>query len=377
MPDRTAGAAGPVIVVGFLTAASGLGVSARLCHDALRLAGRPVLGIDLSARFRQDAARVGFDFVDGRHHLGPATVILHVNSPFVPLALWSLGRRLIRQKHIVGYWAWELPNAPDEWRTGARFVHRVLVPSRFTADALRGVAGGRPIDVLHHPVAMPDAVAVDAIDAADPAHGPSGLSVLVVFNMASGFERKNPLAAIAAFREAFAEDRSARLVVKVLNGDTDALAMQRLRLATTAVANASLDERNLSPGEMQALFASADVVISLHRSEGFGLVVAEAMLAGRPVVATDWSGSTDFLTAANGMPVSCRLQPAIDPTGEYHQPTSHWAEASVSEAAARLRELAADPELRRHLGMAARADALRMFAPDRYVERLEALLGIS
>ena len=314
-PSPAPSSRGPIIIAGFLTAATGLGASARLCYEALRETGHRVLGIDLSAQFRQDDARVEFPFDDGSRHSGPGCLVLHVNSPFVPLALWRIGRSVVTQKLVLGCWAWELPTMPAEWLAGVPFVHRVLVPSRFTRDAVRALAPDLNIEVLSYPASL----LRDREQS--PVKRPNDtFTALVVFNLGSGFQRKNPLAAVQAFRKAFGNDPATRLIIKMLNAKSfpaDAHRLHKLRQMST---NLEIDERNLSPQEMSNLYDRADVVLSLHRSEGFGLVVAEAMLAGRPVICTDWSGSTDFLTSETGIPIPYRLVPAIDPGGEYHNP---------------------------------------------------------
>jgi glycosyltransferase involved in cell wall biosynthesis len=130
-----------------------------------------------------------------------------------------------------------------------------------------------------------------------------------------------------------------------------------LRAAIAGAPNIRLETRLLPPGDSHALTACADAVLSLHRSEGFGLVPAEAMLLGRAVVATGWSGTTDFLDASCGVPIPYHLVPAIDPRGVFEAPGAVWAEADTGAAAAALIDLAADPVQRAALGEAARAAA--------------------
>ena len=364
-PDPKPDADGPIIIAGFLTAATGLGASARLSYEALHASGQPVMGIDLSAAFRQGSGDIAFPFRDGSRHDGSGTLLLHVNAPFVPLALWHIGRHVVRNKLIVGVWAWELPDVPPEWRAGVPLVHRVVVPSIFPGDAIRAIAPQTEIDVLPYPVA-----AGMERNAAPPEPAQNPFTVLVVFNMASGFERKNPLAAIEAFNQAFGADPTARLIIKMLNAASNVVGADRLRRLAASNASIVIDERRLSPAEMSVMYAQAHVVLSLHRSEGFGLVIAEGMLAGRPVIATDWSGSIDFIGPETGMPVPYRLVAAIDPDGEYHRPNSVWADADTAEAAKGLRALRDDAELRRRLGEAARCQALEHFAPERYASAL-------
>src|SRR5262245_61283327 len=113
-PTQSAQSTQPFIIVGALSNASGLGEPARPPHDALKMCGLPVFGVDLSTELMQPLDHCNFAFLDGRNLYGPATMILHVNSPFIPLAMWHIGRRLVRNKYVVGHWAWELPGVPVE-----------------------------------------------------------------------------------------------------------------------------------------------------------------------------------------------------------------------------------------------------------------------
>jgi hypothetical protein len=113
----------PYTIAGVLRSPTGLGRSARLCHDALKAQGHAVHGIDLTTVLVQSPALTEFSFADGRAHAGGGTLILHVNAPLLPLALLAIGRRAIRGKRIVGYWAWELEHAPADWKAGSAHVH--------------------------------------------------------------------------------------------------------------------------------------------------------------------------------------------------------------------------------------------------------------
>jgi glycosyltransferase involved in cell wall biosynthesis len=122
--------------------------------------------------------------------------------------------------------------------------------------------------------------------------------------------------------------------------------------------NVRFDTRTLARDDAHAVMAACDIVLSLHRSEGFGLVPAEAMLLEKPVVATAWSGPVDFIDSAWAIPVPARLVPAVDPRGVFQAPGAVWADPDVGEAAAALQRLAEDPGLRRRLGLAARSAAM-------------------
>jgi len=253
-------------------------------------------------------------------------------------------------------------------------VHEIWTPSRFTAAALEGLAPGR-VRVVPHPVAA-SPPAPSALDRSDFGLPERAFVVLTSFSLASSFARKNPLAAIAAFRQAFGAQRDRILVLKLGHAAHWPEDFAMVRQAVGDASNIRIELRDLPAADSHALTACADVVLSLHRSEGFGLVPAEAMLLGKTVVATDWSATAEFLDADTGVPIPYRLIPAVDPRGVFEAPGAVWAEADVGAAAAALRALAADPARVKFLGDAARRHARARFTAAPLHDALQGL-GLS
>lgn len=365
----------PLIVAGNFTTSSGLGASARLCYEALDAGGVSVLGIDLARSLNQPADLAEVRFRDARGMAGPGTAILHVNSPLMALAALSLGRRFLAEKYVVGYWAWELPEVPDEWRLGVSLVHEIWVPSAFCAAAMARIAGGRPVRVVPHPVAVRDRA--HAPRSASPGGASRPFTFLTIFNMASGFSRKNPLATIAAFRRAFGNASDVRLIVKTSNPHAYPRGMQEIQAAIADAANVELLHQTFADAAIDALYDRSDVLVSLHRSEGFGLTLAEAMLHGVPVIATNWSGNVDFLNTSNGCPIGFDLVPARDEQGTYDQPGMSWAEARIDEAAGAMLQLRGDPDFALSLGRKARADAVSAWNEKDFCARVSRDLGLA
>jgi glycosyltransferase involved in cell wall biosynthesis len=290
-----------------------------------------------------------------------APLLLHVNAPFLPLTLLRMSRAALRGRRVIGYWAWELPVVPLDWRVGVPFVHEAWVLSRFTAGAIEPLLPGR-VRVVTPPVAVapPEPSVLDRAAFGLP---DAAVVVLVSFSLASSFERKNPLQAVAAFRAAFGARADRVLVLKVGNPGDFSADFERLRAAIAGAPNIRLETRILPPRDSHALTRAADIVLSLHRSEGFGLVPAEAMLLGKPVIATGWSGNMDFMESDTGALVGYRLVPARDPRGVFEAPGAVWAEPDPAEAVAQLRRLADDAEARTALGARAHEGAMRRLGP--------------
>lgn len=345
-PDRVAPARCDGIVVGGeIGESSGLGEGARIMLAALQRLGVPQAGVSIGAvgRGRGRASRADWP--------ERAALVLHVNAPQLPAALIGLGRQALRDRRVVGYWHWELPVVPALWRAALGHVHEVWAPSRFTADALEVACPGR-VRVVPHAVALSPPVA-SALDRQAFGLPERAVVVLVSFNLASSFERKNPLGAIAAFRQAFGSRSDRLLLLKVGHAAHYQADLARIVAAIGDAGNIRLETRMFPGDDVHALTRCCDIVLSLHRSEGFGLVPAQAMLLGRPVVATDWSATAEFLDAGCGMPIGYRLVPARDPRGVFEAPGAVWADADLGEAAAALCALADSVELRTRVGQAA------------------------
>lgn len=335
-----------VVVAGDIHGNSGLAESARIMRAGLAALGalRGELALGLPGFVEMAPSALPDD----------AALLAVVNANILPPSLLRLPRGALRRRRVIGLWAWELPVTPPAWAQGAKFVHEVWAPSAFSAAAFAPLAPGR-VRVVPYPLAI----------AALPAEGSRadfGLPedvflVTTIFNLASSMVRKNPLGAIAAFKAAFGASRDHLFVLKLANTAFFQEDLAVIRQAIGDAPNIRLVEETISEPRLRGLIRAADVVLSLHRAEGFGLIPATAMLLGRPVVATGWSGNLDFMTPEVSGLVSCRLVPARDPRGTYALRRAQWAEPDIEDAAAQLRALAADPARRAAMAQAGQAHA--------------------
>jgi glycosyltransferase involved in cell wall biosynthesis len=359
LPDRAPRGGMPIAIAGLYSTASGIGEGARLAYAALEEAGMAPAAFDLSAAFGQ----AELHDVPARRAITPGsggTLVVFHNGPFLPHALWALGRERIRGRRIIGDWAWEFPRLPQSWRPSLGYLHEIWVPSSFCRESI-AAATDLPVHVVPRPLPSLPVTPNMRERLGLPA---DALIVLTAFHFGSAFVRKNPIAAIAAFRRAFGDAPDRVLVIKVVDhGATRA--RRQLEQAIAGASNIRVVDVILSPPDMSGLLDAADIVTSLHRTEGFGLVPAEAMRLGKPVVATAWSGTMDFMNANNSALVSYDLVPVEDPyDGAFVADGQLWAEANVDHAADWLSRLAADPGLRQRIGNAARADISRQLSPE-------------
>lgn len=324
-------------VVGYFHTASGLGESARQCATQLQQQGYKVRCISVEGFFRKPE-EMEWLFNDTATEEEIGCRILHLNPPMMPPVIFHLGLRRYKAVFNVGYWAWELEKIPKEWRNALPYTNAVLCPSEFTSTAIRQYTD-KPVVTVPHPVqpsaAAPNVRQTLGIDA-------DAFLVTAVFSFGSALERKNPQAMVSAFKLAFADYPKTHLVFKT-NRPDDSEDTKAFFKSIENQPNITQVDGIWPRDKIIGLLSTADVCLSLHRSEGFGLTMAEAMLVGTPVVATDWSGNVDFCTPDNSYPVRYVQIPVASSHPEFESLQDlTWADASVEHAAERLRSVLLD-----------------------------------
>jgi glycosyltransferase involved in cell wall biosynthesis len=361
---------------GHLSGGFGLGEGARATARALQAAGVVVQWCDLPLATHpndqplpeKEAPRL------------PAAVDLIHTNPNVLQHTDGLAERLQLQAPLrIGYWAWELEQFPRGWERGFAGLDQLWCPSTFTASSL-GLRSPIPVTALPHLPDWPRAERLRALRAAQARPG-RPFTCLFAFDFWSTVGRKNPYGVIEAFQLAFPRRRSwgllqpqAKLVLKLASSQQFPAATAALRQRIEADPRISLICEHLPAAEFDALYASADVLVSLHRAEGFGLAMAEAMAAGIPVVATGYSGNLDFMPPGSAELIPYTLTPIQRSEGDYRA-GALWAEPDLEAAARALQHLASNAGHRAALGERGRQAVLRLLAPERLAAVVQQRLG--
>ena len=355
----------PIYVAGFFSSASGVGQSARLFASALERGGIEVVRLDVGPSL---GVPLDLPPIASRDDGRPGILVSHLNPPELLRWLSGDGARALSGRRHVGYWAWELPEAPKSWRQALAYVDEIWCPSTFTGMAISKLAGSKkPVRVSPHPV---------FITPRPPANRKAwGLTdgccaVFASFDLRSTSARKNPIGTLDAYCRAVPSsdpDRSI-LICKIREAGVDPGTMAQLEEAARSRSDVRLFQSALTNDEMASLIASVDIVVSLHRAEGFGLVAAEAMWLGRAILSTGWSGVMDFLNSECAEIVDYQLVSIAAPEHDIYS-AGVWAEPLIADATARLQHLIDDPQFRAARGMAARVRADAILAEDPWLAR--------
>jgi glycosyltransferase involved in cell wall biosynthesis len=320
-----------VNVAGYFESESGVGEAARLVVAALDTAEVPLLpvgGRSVPATRHEDP----FTSLEVSAAHFPVNLVC-VNADGLPEFREDAGEPFFDGRHTIGMWWWELSRFPDRWEPSFGLLDEVWVGTEHVASGVEA-ASTIPVHRVRLPVVRPRVVGAGR----ESLGLPEGFLFLHTFDFHSVFERKNPLAVIEAFRAAFPESSGAVLAIRAVNGEADPANHRRLIDAASCHQDIVVLEGYLSRTENHEVTASCDCYVSLHRAEGFGLTLAEAMSLGRPVIATGYSGNLDFMTERNSYLVGHEMVP-VGPGSSPYPPEAEWAEPDVGHAARLLREV--------------------------------------
>jgi glycosyltransferase involved in cell wall biosynthesis len=326
-----------VNLIGNICAESGLGQSCRLVASALDKTGFP-----LSIYKYEQLGAEGQGDHSWENRLSkelPYDVnLIHINPHELGLAFIQQDASVWNYRYNIGYWLWELEEFPDEWIPCFQCLDEIWAPSEFICNAIRKKTT-LPVRCMSYYVDVHIGTIYERKHFGIPE---DKFLYLMMYDQSSCMERKNPIGVLNAFKMAFEkENENVGLVIKINNPTPES--RKQIRSVLDGYTNVYLIEETLSRDEVNSLTKCVDVVVSLHRAEGFGLVLAEAMLLGTPTVATNWSSNTEFMNENVACMVDYELI-TIEKDMPPFKAGNRWADANLDQAAGYMKKLYEDKE---------------------------------
>jgi glycosyltransferase involved in cell wall biosynthesis len=344
-------------VAGFLKAQFGIGESSRAFCQAVTGTGLPHTFINIQNKVHSNRdTKVKLSSDKNPYGINLMALSFDYSRRF----FLDRGRRFFDGRYNIALWYWELERFPARWHSNFDYYDEIWVPTEFCRRSLAAVS---PVPVYKLTYPFHAGETPPRPDRAGLGLPEDAYLFLFNFDFCSTLARKNPLAVIRAFRQAFAPADNAVLVLKSINSEHDPAGRKLIAEALSGL-NVVWIEPHISHEQMTTLFASCDCYVSLHRSEGLGLGMAQAMALGKPVIVTGYSGNLDFTRPGNSLLVKHRLVEITEACGSYER-GDIWADADVADAAEKMRRLYDHPDEGRQLGQRAAVEVRQLLSPEK------------
>lgn len=311
-------------VFGYFKARMGLGQGARSILSALIRSDIPYSVINFKVG---NSASHKEKYIET---LKPGKIIYSINLFLVNIGQMDFLYQLYQKsswdfRYNIGYWLWEMTTLPEDWRHHIEFIDEIWVPTKFIRDMFAKETH-KPIHII--PYVIEPTIDVN-INGKDFGFADNRFVYLVMFDSLSTIERKNPIDAITAYMDAFQENEDTLLIIKINNClDEDIETINKIIRNRTDI---HLIKEEFDVITTHSLINLSNVFISLHRSEGFGMVIAESMYFGKLVIATNWSGNTDFMNRSNAFPIDYELV-ELDKDANMYKKGNTWAQPDIKQA---------------------------------------------
>lgn len=365
---RTAG----INISGYISKDFGLGVAVRANINAIVAAGIPYVvndaDIDISKEIKE--GEYSIENISGEN---PYPVnLIQINFDNLSRFFSKKGKDYFEGKYNIGFWAWELDSLPDEALIFFKFLDEIWVPSNFCAEVISLYSTIPVVKIMH---------SIEPLGNLDYNKSSFGIPedrfvFLVMFDYHSTIDRKNPLGAIDAYEKAFGLNSSE--AVLVIKSSISARFPEQKQMLMQRIGNNKsiiVIEEIMEWKKLNGLMVCCDAFVSLHRSEGFGLTIAEAMSVGKPVIATGYSGNIDFMNITNSFPVKYHM---ISTGDRYYSSTdqNHWAEPDTLHASELMKYVYANPVEIEKIATQAQHDIAANLSPGTIGSKINHRLGV-
>lgn len=347
-----------VNLIGYARAESGLGEACRSAAKALQSVGVPFCIINFP-RCPSRQNDLSWKHKEVKQPIYKTNIFfINADQLYHHYEITNLKREWFNNRYNIGYWHWELPEFPDAWVKSFDLINEIWVPSLFTLNSISSKTS-KPVHFIPHAIS----VEVPEINRSHFRLPNNRFLFLTMFDLHSTSARKNPLAVIEAFKKAFPQnDHTVGLVLKINNASHFPNEVNLLRQNVMGFNNIFLIDKVLSRKEVNGLMNVTDSLVSLHRSEGFGLPLAEAMYLGKPVIATNWSGNVDFMNENNSSLVDFTLKNIEENYGPYIT-DQQWAEPEIDHATCLMKQMVDDKDYANRIGLRAKKTIFIKYSP--------------
>jgi len=357
-----------VNLIGLVRAEMGLGQSCRLLANVLEKGDIPCSLYDF---------QLGSTLLKAEEHSWDDRIseafpynlnLIHINPDEMMLMYTRLGAEKWSGRYNIAFWLWELEEIPEHWKKFFPMLDEIWTPSEFISNNLRKVTS-LPVHTMPYCVEAPVDEDLDREYFGLPE---DKFLFLVMYDSNSTIERKNPTGAIRAFRKAFKNNPDVGIIVKINNAKPRD--MEHLNRWLEECPNVYFITETLSKVEVNSLIKQADVFVSLHRAEGFGLVMAEAMIVGTPVIATNWSSNTEFMNSEVACMVDCSFA-TLEKDSPPYKKGARWAEPDIHMAAVYMRKLYKDKVYYEQIRRKAQEYIAEKLSMENAVSRIKTRIG--
>jgi len=331
-----------VNIAGYLMGEFGLGQSARIIRNVAITSGLSVA--DLNSN-RAKVHKIQENLSSEHEKIYPI-IISVVNADHFEFWIKDIGQDRIKNSIVIGVWAWETEDFPETMHKAFNYVDEIWAVSTFAQNAISKHTS-KPVFVFPTPILAP--TEIEKLNRQSLGLPSDREYNLFIFDYSSVFNRKNPDGLVEAHAKAFPGEDGPLLIIKSMNGDKDSANREKLRFICQNRSDIILLEDFIPRKQLTALINECLVYISLHRSEGYGLTLAEAMALGKPVIATNYSGNLDFMNDDNSILVPYKISQIGEGSFPYKL-ESFWANPDIEYAANQMKKLYTDGEFRRILG---------------------------